>query len=59
MEKVQMQRFNSFLVEDIRGGMKYPDFFKRNNKQNFINLAVDGKLVDVDGKKIPPIDPNS
>lgn len=51
-----MQKFNNFLVE---GKMSYDDFFKRNNKQDFISKAVAGTLVDVKGKKIPPIDPNS
>lgn len=56
MEKVQMQSFRHSLSE---GAMGYADVFKRNNKVAFIDKAVKGELVDTNGKKLPPVDPNS
>jgi hypothetical protein len=56
MEKVQMQSFKHSLSE---GAMGYADVFKRNNKVAFIDKAVKGELVDTNGKKLPPVDPNS
>jgi hypothetical protein len=51
-----MQSFKHSLSE---GAMGYADVFKRNNKVAFIDKAVKGELVDVKGKKLPPVDPNS
>ena len=57
-----MKSFKSFYTEDVlsESTMSYVDFFKRNNREEFINKAIAGELLGDDGlrlKKLKSDDP--